>query len=95
MNALVLPRPSSSKSKLNQILGDKALRTHLFALRRLVQVMRGCKLYDYERHCWTDFSGRVTSFTAAARLRPEQGAQGTAPAGEGDRDLTRPEATPA
>ena len=84
-----------AQSKLNQILGDKALRTHLFALRRLVQVMRGCKLYDYERHCWTDFSGRVTSFTAAARLRPEQGAQGTAPAGEGDRDLTRPEATPA
>ncbi|MFO0209125.1 MAG: 4-hydroxy-tetrahydrodipicolinate reductase, partial [Betaproteobacteria bacterium] len=50
-------------------------------------------MYDYERHCWTDFSGLVTSFTAAARLRPEQGAQGTAPAAEGDRDLTRPEAT--
>ncbi len=82
-----------AQSKLNQILGDKALRTHLFALPRLAQVMRGCKLYDYERHCWTDFSGRVTAYTAAAALLPECVVQGQPGEGEQIRGVTRPEAS--
>lgn len=32
--------------------------TSLAALRR---VLRTCKLYDYDRHCWLDFQGRPTA----------------------------------
>jgi omega-6 fatty acid desaturase (delta-12 desaturase) len=59
-----------AQSHLSSILGTKALRTHLFAFRRLAQVMRKCKLYDYKHHRWTDFKGQVTSYTAAAALLP-------------------------
>ena len=32
--------------------------------------MRDCKLYDYQRHCWTDFDRRITAYAAAAALLP-------------------------
>ena len=31
---------------------------------------RRCKLYDYERHCWTDFDGRATSVQTSTASRP-------------------------
>ena len=68
--AIPCHRLFEAQSELNRILGAKALRIHLFSLRRLAQVMRDCKLYDYRRHCWTDFDGRITAYTAAAALLP-------------------------
>lgn len=32
-----------------------------FSWQWYVDTARRCKLYDYERHCWTDFEGRATS----------------------------------
>ncbi|MBC7513676.1 MAG: fatty acid desaturase [Herminiimonas sp.] len=32
-----------------------------FSWHWYVDTARRCKLYDYERHCWTDFKGRPTS----------------------------------
>ena len=61
-----------AQSELTRILGGQALQTHLFAVGRLAEVMGLCKLYDYQRHCWTDFSGRVTAYTRAAVLLAEQ-----------------------
>jgi len=37
-----------------------------FSWRWYFDTARRCKLYDYERHCWTDFDGRRTSGEAAA-----------------------------
>ena len=72
-------RLHEAQTELYRILGTKALRTHVFALRRLGFIMRNCKLYDYERHCWTDFEGRVTSYTqAAALLNEDAGHDGAA-----------------
>jgi acyl-lipid omega-6 desaturase (Delta-12 desaturase) len=82
-----------AQSQLNRLLGDKALRTHLFALSRLAQVMRGCKLYDYERHCWCDFNGRVTSYTAAAALLPQRGLGSAGGASGRTAGTAQPEAT--
>jgi omega-6 fatty acid desaturase (delta-12 desaturase) len=28
--------------------------------RQMLAVIRACKLYDTERHCWTDYAGRPT-----------------------------------
>lgn len=36
-----------------------------FSWRWYVRTARACKLYDYERQCWTDWSGRPTSQPAA------------------------------
>jgi omega-6 fatty acid desaturase (delta-12 desaturase) len=70
-------RLHAAQAELSRLLGAHALRTHLFAFRRLAQVMRTCKLYDYEHHRWTDFAGRPTATTQAAALLAERA---TAPA---------------
>jgi omega-6 fatty acid desaturase (delta-12 desaturase) len=33
-----------------------------------LELCRICKLYDFERHCWTDFEGNVTSETGLPEL---------------------------
>jgi hypothetical protein len=33
-----------------------------------LQLCRVCKLYDFERHCWTDFEGNPTSETGLPTL---------------------------
>ncbi|WP_372827567.1 fatty acid desaturase [Polaromonas sp.] len=38
-----------------------------FSWRWYFDTARACKLYDFTRHCWTDFSGRATS---PPRLQP-------------------------
>ncbi len=69
-------RLHAAQTELGLLLGPQALRTHLFAFRRLAEVMRTCKLYDYERHCWTDFAGRPTALTRAAAMREEAAPRG-------------------
>jgi len=45
-----------------QALLEERLRGHIvvqpFSWRWYVDTARRCKLYDFEQHCWTDFSGR-------------------------------------
>lgn len=38
-----------------------------WSLAAYLETLRCCKLYDFERHCWTDFDGRATT----GRLLPE------------------------
>ncbi|MDB6119303.1 MAG: hypothetical protein JWO08_3084 [Verrucomicrobiaceae bacterium] len=33
-----------------------------------LELCRVCKLYDFERHCWTDFEGKTTSETGLPTL---------------------------
>ena len=37
-----------------------------FSWRWYFDTARRCKLYDFDRGCWTDFAGRVTSEPTAA-----------------------------
>ena len=36
--------------------------------RQYLELCRVCKLYDFQRHCWTDFEGNVTSQTGLSDL---------------------------
>ncbi len=49
-----------AQARLNTMVGDRAV-TERFSFPWLFDVMSRCKLYDFERHCWTDFEGRPTS----------------------------------
>ncbi len=42
------------------LLGDDLVTTK-FSFTRLLETMAMCKLYDYDRHHWLDFSGNITS----------------------------------
>ncbi|MBI3433253.1 MAG: hypothetical protein HY018_13710 [Hydrogenophilales bacterium] len=50
------------------MIGARAI-SDKFSFAWLKQVQQRCKLYDYERHRWLDFSGRASSrITLAAAL---------------------------
>jgi omega-6 fatty acid desaturase (delta-12 desaturase) len=36
--------------------------------RQYLELCRVCKLYNFQRHCWTDFAGNITSETDLPRL---------------------------
>lgn len=68
-----------AQAHLNALVGDGAV-SEKFSFGWLFGVMRLCKLYDFERHCWTDFEGRQTTGEAMKSSRddailttPEQG----------------------
>ena len=50
----------AAQDKLNEMLGDNAL-TYTFSISKLFEIMRACKLYDYENYCWLDFDGNRTT----------------------------------
>ena len=56
--------------KAAQQVLEERLRGHIivqpFSWRWYTDTARRCKLYDFERHCWTDFGGLRSSATAAA-----------------------------
>ena len=43
--------------------------------RQYLELCRVCKLYDFERHCWTDFEGIATSETGLPELAFRGGEQ--------------------
>ena len=49
---------------LGNIMGDE-LKTVRFTWKGFLQTMARCKLYDFEKHCWLDFNGNLTS-----RIKP-------------------------
>lgn len=49
-----------AQKQLAGLLGP-AMHTVDFSLHGFLRTMASCKLYDYENHCWLDFSGRRTS----------------------------------
>lgn len=50
----------AAQARLNQMIGERAIVSR-FSFGWLYDLMRRCKLYDFERHCWTDFEGRPTT----------------------------------
>lgn len=56
----------------SQRLLEQTCAEHAAVIRwspwQYLELCRACKLYDFERHCWTDFEGRVTSDTGLPTL---------------------------
>lgn len=49
-----------------------------FSLGNLHEVLRRCRLYDYEEHAWLDFDGEVTAVPIDSSTRPARRAAGAA-----------------
>ncbi len=52
-----------------------------WSLGQYLELCRVCKLYDFERHCWTDFEGNATSELGLPRLPFKEGAVAAVPVG--------------
>lgn len=50
----------AAQLRLNELIGDRAIVSN-FSFGWLYDLMRRCKLYDFERHYWTDFDGVPTT----------------------------------
>lgn len=50
----------AAQAELEHALGD-GVRRHAWSWRDFRRTVRTCRLYDYERHCWVDYDGTVTS----------------------------------
>jgi omega-6 fatty acid desaturase (delta-12 desaturase) len=55
-----LYRLKEAQARLSATL-DERLNSEVFTWRYYWNTVRRCKLYDYARHVWTDYEGRVTS----------------------------------
>ena len=61
--SIPLYRLKDAQSKLEQMLPERII-VQPFSWRWYFQTARLCKLYDFNRNDWTDFSGRVTGSSA-------------------------------
>lgn len=59
-----------AQKKLNEMLGERAI-TYSFSISRLFEIMRTCKLYDYENFCWLDFDGNRMTESSLPKERVE------------------------
>ena len=56
----------AAQARLEELIGERAIVSK-FSFGWLYELMRRCKLYDYERHYWIDFDGnRSTRVTLAS-----------------------------
>ena len=69
--AIPLYELPAAQRKLNEMLGARAV-TSKFSFRWLYSTMRRCKLYDYDNHRWTDFSGLPTTRTTLGSVNGGQ-----------------------
>ena len=60
-------RLHAAQQRLNALAPDQVV-SERFTFRLFWDTMRRCKLYDYERHQWTDFAGKPTG----APIRPRE-----------------------
>jgi omega-6 fatty acid desaturase (delta-12 desaturase) len=56
----------------SQRLLEQSCEEHAAVIRwspwQYLELCRVCKLYDFDRHCWTDFEGNATSETGLPKL---------------------------
>src|SRR5262249_42318454 len=53
-------RLRAAQARLAQLIGARSLEVPL-SPRLLADIMRRCKVYDYDQHRWLDFAGQPTS----------------------------------
>ena len=64
--AIPVYRLAAAQDKLLARYGESVVR-YTIGASRYKTIVRACKLYDYERHCWTDFDGRPTTDPISVR----------------------------
>jgi omega-6 fatty acid desaturase (delta-12 desaturase) len=72
-------RLKQAQTALTELI-EPAVITMPFTVRNVADVLRRCRLYDYDEHAWLDFDGRVTAVPPAPTseggkaegLRPDQ-----------------------
>lgn len=65
--SIPLYKLKAAQAKLEELLPGRIV-VQQFSWRWYFDTARACKLYDFTRHCWTDFQGQATS-----ELRPQNG----------------------
>ena len=55
----------AAQARLEELIGERAIVSR-FSFGWLYDMMRRCKLYDYERHYWIDYEGNQTTRTTLA-----------------------------
>lgn len=81
-----------AQQRMNELLGNRLVVEPL-SLSLLLRAQRCCKLYDFERHQWTDFDGRPTAPAinlSARHALPEQPAVFSRPRPAGTAPGRRP-----
>ena len=63
--SIPLYRLKRAQARLEELLPGKIV-IQPFSWRWYLETARRCKLYDFERQCWTDYAGRPTSTPAIA-----------------------------
>ncbi|SFC30381.1 omega-6 fatty acid desaturase (delta-12 desaturase) [Polaromonas sp. OV174] len=58
--SIPLYKLKAAQAKLEELLPGRIV-VQPFSWRWYFDTARACKLYDFRRHCWTDFAGRPTS----------------------------------
>ncbi|HEX3429819.1 MAG TPA: fatty acid desaturase [Rhizomicrobium sp.] len=66
----------AAQAKLKSAYG-KAVQEYTLSIAEYRKIYAACKLFDFERMCWTDFDGRPTAITWAAHAK-QQADQGVA-----------------
>ena len=64
--SIPLYRLKLAQAKLEELLPGRIV-VQRFSWGWYFETARACKLYDFSRHCWTDFAGRITSPPRAAQ----------------------------
>jgi omega-6 fatty acid desaturase (delta-12 desaturase) len=64
-----------AQERLNELLGEHAVSEPM-SLRRAIETLRACKLYDFEKHQWLDFDGRPTTGPLAVGPRASNSKRG-------------------
>ena len=70
LQAIPIYKLDAAQRKIIERFDDDIVRYRLTPGEYL-NIMRSCKLYDFKRHCWTDFDGHPT--TTPVSLRPGPG----------------------
>jgi omega-6 fatty acid desaturase (delta-12 desaturase) len=63
-----------AQAYLNRILGARALVVD-FSFGAMADIVRKCKLYDYQNHRWLDYRGRPTTPVARTILESQDAAE--------------------
>jgi omega-6 fatty acid desaturase (delta-12 desaturase) len=65
-------RLKAAQAELTRMTGHR-ITGGTYTPGHIGEIMRACKLYDYDRHLWVDFAGKVTAIPRTAASRDGEG----------------------
>lgn len=60
-----------AQTYMNRLLGAHAIVVN-FSVPAMAEIFRKCKLYDYQNHCWLDYTGKPTTQSARSILESKE-----------------------